>query len=81
MDYAGTVVRLGNNLAQGLAIGDKVAGWVHGGLWANKGSFAQYCKQESDLLFKVPAGFDLKEGPQYGTAWTTACQVSQRTMS
>lgn len=76
-DYAGTVVKLGNNLASPLQVGDKVAGWVHGGLFPNKGSYAEYAKQESDLLFKVPESISLKEASHFGCAWLTALQVSQ----
>jgi NADPH:quinone reductase-like Zn-dependent oxidoreductase len=75
-DYAGTVVKLGNNLASPLQVGDKVAGWVHGGLFPNKGSYAEYAKQESDLLFKVPESISLKEASHFGCAWITALQVS-----
>lgn len=74
-DYAGTVVKLGNNLASPLQVGDKVAGWVHGGLFPNKGSYAEYAKQESDLLFKVPESISLKEASHFGCAWLTALQV------
>lgn len=74
-DYSGTVVKLGSNLTQKLSVGDKVAGWVHGGLFPDKGSYAEYCKQESDLLWKVPSGMSLKEASHYGVAYTTAFQA------
>ena len=55
-DFSGTVVKLGPNPKVNLKVGDKVAGCVHGGLFENKGSYAQYLKAQSDLVFRVPEG-------------------------
>ena len=43
-DFAGTVVALGENVRAGLAVGDRVAGFVHGMncLQPEIGAFAEY---------------------------------------
>jgi NADPH:quinone reductase-like Zn-dependent oxidoreductase len=74
-DFSGTVVKLGPNPKVNLHVGDKVAGCVHGGLFEDKGSFAQYLRAQSDLVFKVPEGVSMEEAATYGVAWVTACQV------
>ncbi|RSH95675.1 hypothetical protein EHS25_000767 [Saitozyma podzolica] len=74
-DFSGTVVKLGPNPKVNLRVGDKVAGCVHGGLFEDKGSYAQYLRAQSDLVFKVPEGLGMAEAATYGVAWVTACQA------
>ncbi|OCF36542.1 enoyl reductase [Kwoniella heveanensis CBS 569] len=74
-DYAGTVVKLGPNLKVPLKVGDKVAGTTHGGIYKDRGAFAEYAKISSDLCFKIPEGMKPEEAATYGIAWVTACQA------
>jgi NADPH:quinone reductase-like Zn-dependent oxidoreductase len=76
-DFSGTVVKLGPNPKVSLRVGDRVAGCVHGGLFEDKGSYAQYLRAQSDLVFKVPEGLGMAEAATYGVAWVTACQVGR----
>ena len=75
-DLSGTVVSLGSSPTnKSIQIGDKVAGCVHGGLFVDKGSYAEYAKAESDLIFKVPNDQKMDEMSVFGVPWVTACQV------
>ncbi|WVR04937.1 hypothetical protein IAU60_001949 [Kwoniella sp. DSM 27419] len=74
-DYAGTVVQVGSNLKTPLEVGDKIAGFVHGGNFQDQGSFAEYLKVESDLTFKVPSDLKPEEASTFGIPWFTAAQV------
>jgi len=77
-DYSGVVVALGDDLANSSwKVGDHVAGMVHGGKFTDKGSFAEYLRVQSDLLWKVPSSgsVGLREAPTYGVGFTTAAQV------
>ncbi|KAK8869863.1 hypothetical protein IAR55_000431 [Kwoniella newhampshirensis] len=74
-DFAGTVVSLGDNLSTPLKVGDKVAGCTHGGIWKDRGAYAEYARIESDMCFKVPEGTKLDEAATFGVAWVTACQA------
>jgi NADPH:quinone reductase-like Zn-dependent oxidoreductase len=81
-DFSGTVVKLGRNLKNpNIQLGDQVAGCVHGGLFKDKGSYAQYLRAESDLIFKVPESINMEQAATFGVAWVTTCQVSQSTIS
>lgn len=75
-DFSGTVVSLPSAPRNGdLRVGDRVAGVVHGGLEVDEGSFAEYLRVETDLLFKVPKGTAMDEAATFGVAYVTAVQV------
>ena len=54
-DWSGHVVKIGKNVAQH-AVGDHVAGFVHGGTYTDRGAFAEYVKTPAELAWQVPAG-------------------------
>ena len=76
-DFAGTVVALGEDgHATGhLAVGDRVAGLVHGmnKLRPDVGAFAQYVGAYADLLLKIPDHMSFEEAASFGTGVATAC--------
>ena len=76
-DFAGIIVALGAQAnAEGrLAVGDRVAGLVHGmnKLQPNNGAFAQYVGAPVDLLLKVPDDMSLEKAASFGTGVATAC--------
>ncbi|WWD15860.1 hypothetical protein CI109_100284 [Kwoniella shandongensis] len=74
-DFAGTVVSLGSELDVPLKVGDKVAGCTHGGIYKDRGAYAEYARIDSDMCFKVPEGMKLEEASTFGVAWVTACQA------
>lgn len=48
-DYAGEVVEVGASSSNAWKIGERVAGVVHGGLYPDRGAFAEYLKVDADL--------------------------------
>lgn len=56
-DYAGVVVKVGENATAAWKEGDRIASSVHGGLYPDRGSFAEYLKVDSDLAWKIPENF------------------------
>ncbi|WWC90093.1 uncharacterized protein L201_005026 [Kwoniella dendrophila CBS 6074] len=74
-DFSGEVVKLGNNLKVDLKVGDKIAGTTHGGIYKDRGSYAEYARIESDLCFKIPDSLKPEEAATFGVAWVTACQA------
>ncbi|WWD15642.1 hypothetical protein CI109_100064 [Kwoniella shandongensis] len=74
-DYSGTVVKVGSNLKVPLQLGDKVAGWTHGGVYTDRGAFAEYTKVPADLTFKVPESLKMEDAATFGVGWGTANQV------
>ncbi|PKX95979.1 zinc-binding alcohol dehydrogenase family protein [Aspergillus novofumigatus IBT 16806] len=71
-DYAGQVTKVGKNSAQRWKVGDRIAGFVHGGLYPDVGSFAEYLKVDGDLAWKVPDTMSYAEAATYGVPAATA---------
>ncbi|KAJ0383237.1 hypothetical protein COL922a_010883 [Colletotrichum nupharicola] len=71
-DYAGEVVEVGHSATGTWRIGDRVAGVVHGGLHRDRGSFAEYLKTDSDLVWKIPQSVSDEEAATYGVSAVTA---------
>ena len=75
-DFSGIVEQVADNpKATGWKVGDRVAASVHGGLFKDKGSFAQLLKVETDLCFRVPEIMSLKDASSYGVSGSTAMQA------
>ncbi|KAI9837406.1 MAG: hypothetical protein M1838_004833, partial [Thelocarpon superellum] len=72
-DYAGevAVVGAGPGARSRWKAGDRIAGVVHGGLYPDRGSFAQYLKVEADLAVKVPGTVSDHEATTYGVSAIT----------
>ncbi|RAK95947.1 zinc-binding alcohol dehydrogenase family protein [Aspergillus ibericus CBS 121593] len=71
-DYAGEVVKVGKKSGQRWKVGDKIAGFVHGGLYPDVGSFAEHLKVDGDLAWKVPEAMNLGVASTYGVPAATA---------
>lgn len=71
-DYAGVVHQVGSAVKGKWNIGDRVAGAVHGGLFPDKGAFAEYLKTDADLAWKVPDGVSDADATTYGVSAVTA---------
>ncbi len=71
-DYAGTVAKVGSRASGNWAVGDRVAGWTHGGLYPNRGSFAEYLKIPGDLAWKPPLSVSDEEATTFGVSAVTA---------
>lgn len=71
-DYAGEVVEIGKSALGGWKVGDRVAGIVHGGLYKDRGAFAEYLKTDGDLAWKIPVHIKDEEAVTYGVSAATA---------
>lgn len=71
-DYAGEVTKVGRNAASVWKVGDRVAGAVHGGLYPDRGAFAEYLKTDSDLCWRIPAEIEDTAAATYGISAVTA---------
>jgi NADPH:quinone reductase-like Zn-dependent oxidoreductase len=71
-DYAGTVTKVGKNAAKQWKVGERVAGFVHGGQYKDIGSFAEYLKVDAGLAWKIPERVSDAEAATFGIAAVTA---------
>ena len=76
-DYAGTVHRVGAQAKGGWRVGDRIAGLVHGGIYPDRGSFAEYLKIDGDLAWKIPTNVSDEAASTFGVSATTAMQALQ----
>lgn len=74
-DYAGVVHQVGDSVKGQWSVGDRVAGAVHGGLFPDKGAFAEYLKIDADLAWKVPQDVSDTDATTYGVSAVTAMLV------
>ncbi|KAJ5864953.1 uncharacterized protein N7529_006869 [Penicillium soppii] len=71
-DYSGTVAKVGSKVLGTWAIGDRIAGSTHGGLYTDRGSFAEYLKIPADLAWKVPSSVSDQQATTFGVSAITA---------
>ena len=73
-DFAGTIVALGADAPAHLAVGDRVAGLVHGmnALRPEIGAFAEYVGATGHLLLKIPDIMSFEDAATLGTGVATA---------
>ncbi|GAA5830697.1 hypothetical protein JCM5353_004091 [Sporobolomyces roseus] len=64
-DFAGIVDTVAEGVTN-VSVGDRVAGFVHGGRWEDSGSFAEYVKTGSTLVWKVPESVSWEEAAASG---------------
>jgi len=74
-DYAGTIASVGAQAKGDWRVGDRVAGVVHGGIYPDRGSYAEYLKIDGDLAWKIPESVSDAEAATYGVSATTAMQA------
>jgi NADPH:quinone reductase-like Zn-dependent oxidoreductase len=74
-DYAGVVNKVSKNNPRNFKVGDRVAGVVHGGLYPDRGSFAQFVVVESDLTYRIPDTVTNREAAALGVSAVTAMQA------
>ena len=43
-------------------VGDRVAGFTHGGTYEDRGAYAEYVKAAAELVWKIPSLSDAKVG-------------------
>ncbi|KAG8157330.1 hypothetical protein KVR01_012714 [Diaporthe batatas] len=71
-DFAGTVRKVGSKVTN-LRVGDRVAGWAHGGNIGSpeEGSFADYVVAKQGIILKIPAGVGFEEAATLGVGIST----------
>ncbi|KAJ1323655.1 NADPH:quinone reductase [Microdochium nivale] len=75
-DFAGTVAEVPDGTQSEWTVGQRVAGWVHGGTTdPDRGAFAEYLATEPSLLFPVPEGVRLEDAATISLAVATAVQA------
>ncbi|KAG9096729.1 hypothetical protein FS749_007852 [Ceratobasidium sp. UAMH 11750] len=75
-DFAGIVVKLGSDAITRVKVGDTVAGFVHGGMYKDRGAFAQYTKAQANLVWKFsPSSISFEEAATMNCAFWTAIQT------
>ncbi|SJX62786.1 related to toxD gene [Sporisorium reilianum f. sp. reilianum] len=75
-DFVGIVEQLGPEVKNAsLKKGDRVAGFVHGGLTPDRGSFAEYLKTESEIVATIPDNVDDLTAASLGIGGETAVQA------
>ncbi|KAI9807635.1 MAG: hypothetical protein M1825_005576 [Sarcosagium campestre] len=74
-DYAGEVVRVGKDTVSAWKVGDRIAGVSHGGLYPDRGAYAEYLKTESDVAWRVPASVTDEQAATYGVSAITGMQA------
>jgi NADPH:quinone reductase-like Zn-dependent oxidoreductase len=71
-DFAGVVSSISSEATGTWKLGDHVAGFVQGGLASEYGSFAEYVKAESDLVWKIPDSISDENAATWGVSGVTA---------
>ncbi|KAG8631599.1 hypothetical protein KVT40_000739 [Elsinoe batatas] len=79
-DYAGTIASVGSAATHLWSVGDRIAGVVHGGLYPDTGSFAEYLKVDADVAWRPPQGMSDDVAATYGVSATTAMLALNVTM-
>ncbi|TCD67256.1 hypothetical protein EIP91_000333 [Steccherinum ochraceum] len=74
VDYAGTIAKVGKAVTT-YAVGDRVAGFVHGGQYTDRGAFAEYVKTPAELTWKVPDNLTDEAAATLGCGAWTAVQT------
>ncbi|KAJ6570171.1 dehydrogenase [Mycena vulgaris] len=76
-DFAGRIVALGAEVPAGLCrVGERVAGFVNGGVNAEiGGAFAEYCVAEAHILISLPDALGYEDAAGLGLAAFTAAQA------
>lgn len=75
-DFVGIVEELGPQVKNSsLSKGDRVAGFVHGGLEPDRGSFAEFLKTNSEIVATIPDNVDDLTAASLGISGETAVQA------
>ncbi|KAL2279291.1 hypothetical protein FJTKL_13501 [Diaporthe vaccinii] len=71
-DFAGVVRKVGSKVTN-FKVGDRVAGWAHGGNVGSPedGSFADYVVAKQGIMLKIPAGVGFEQAATLGVGIST----------
>lgn len=74
-DFAGVVTEVGIAASRTWKVGDRVGGFVQGGLSKKHGAFAEYVKAEEDLVWRIPVEMSDETASTYGVPAAAAMQA------
>lgn len=74
-DFSGEVSEVGKTASQRWKVGDRVAGFVQGGVTKEHGSFAEFVKAEADLVWRIPQTTSFESASTFGVPAATAMQA------
>ncbi|TVY62514.1 Trans-enoyl reductase ACTTS2 [Fusarium oxysporum f. sp. cubense] len=74
-DFAGVVAEVGSAASRKWKVGDRVAGFVQGGVSQDRGAFAEYVKAEEDLIWRIPESVSDETASTFGVSAVTAMQA------
>ena len=67
-DVSGEIVQVGKNVTA-RKVGERVAAFVHGGYWRDRGAFSEYVKVQGELLWVVPEKTSFEEAATLSCGW------------
>ncbi|KAI0089332.1 GroES-like protein [Irpex rosettiformis] len=74
-DFSGYVAKVGGKV-ENVVVGDHVAGFTHGGVYTDRGAFAEYTRVSGDLVWKVSENtLTHEEASTFGCGLWTAVQA------
>lgn len=81
-DYAGIVEKVGPGVTSHFRIGDRVAGFVHGGnsQEPEDGAFAEYVVAKADIQILIPESMSFEEAATLGVGITSVGQALYQTL-
>lgn len=71
-DVAGDVVRVGASVTS-VKIGDRVAAFVPGSIYTDRGGFAEYVKIPAELTWKIPDGTTYEAAATLSAGYVSLC--------
>ncbi|EIN05801.1 alcohol dehydrogenase [Punctularia strigosozonata HHB-11173 SS5] len=72
-EFAGEVVQVAEGVKD-VKTGDRVAGFVHGAQYKDRGAFAEYVKADAELVWHIPEGTSYEEAATVTVGFCTAVQ-------
>ncbi|KAL8278324.1 hypothetical protein RQP46_009216 [Phenoliferia psychrophenolica] len=73
-DFSGVVSKVGASLTE-VKVGDRVAGFAHGGNDSTQGAFAEYVKTEASVVWAVPEATSNEEAAAMGGVGTATAYL------
>lgn len=75
-DYAGVVESIGSKVSKGFKLGDRVAGFAHGGNTGQPedGAFGEHIVAKGDIQIQIPENLSFEEAATLGVGVTTVGQ-------
>lgn len=80
-DFTGIISEVRESASQTWKVGDRVAGFVQGGVSVECGAFADFVKTEEDLTWRIPERVTNEDAATFGVSTVTAMQALNHNLS